>query len=169
LNGTTAPSAVVAGAHELFSARSRRRFTATAVVCGDERLTYGELEERSNRLAHYMRGLGVDTESVVGLCFERSLDLIVAILAVWKAGGAYLPLDLEYPPERLSYMLTDARVSVLFGTAHAIEDLPAARIRIRPPWPRSRQRRRRRSAPPCCGIRRPTSSTRPVRRVAPRG
>ncbi|WP_203854785.1 non-ribosomal peptide synthetase, partial [Dactylosporangium siamense] len=115
--------------HELFSARSRRRPDATAVIHCGERLTYRELEQRSNRLAHHLRGIGVGAESLVGLCFERGAELLVAILATWKAGGAYLPLDPEYPAERLGFMLTDAPVSLLLGTADAIADLPVGRLR----------------------------------------
>ncbi|MFC4046555.1 amino acid adenylation domain-containing protein, partial [Dactylosporangium siamense] len=127
--GATPSPVLEAAAHELFAARARRRPRATALLHDGRRLTYGELDERANRLAHCLRGLGVGPESVVGLALERGPDLIVAILAVWKAGGAYLPLDLEQPAQRLMYMLTDARASVLVGTSAAIGDLPAGRLR----------------------------------------
>ena len=83
---------------ELFGAQVARSPAATALVCGDACLTYAELEERANRLAHHLRGRGVGPEVVVGLCLERSFDMVIALLAILKAGGAYLPLDPDYPP-----------------------------------------------------------------------
>ena len=105
--------------HELFAEQAARTPDAIALVYEDSKLSYGELERRSNRLAHHLRGLGVGREQVVGLCMERSLDLVVGLLGIMKAGGAYLPLDPGYPPQRLAYMMADARVSVLLtqGTA----------------------------------------------------
>src|SRR5262249_39253113 len=82
-------------------------------VCGDEQLSYGELEVRANQLAHHLRALGVGAERVVGVCLERSLELVVALIAILKAGGGYLPLDPGYPRERLSFMLADAGAAVL--------------------------------------------------------
>ncbi|MER5889842.1 amino acid adenylation domain-containing protein [Streptomyces sp. NPDC001941] len=84
-----------------------------AVRCGEEQLTYPELHRRANRLAHHLRDLGVGPDVVVGVHLERSVELIVALLAVLKAGGAYLPLDPGYPAGRLEFMLADARVPVL--------------------------------------------------------
>ncbi|WP_345144602.1 amino acid adenylation domain-containing protein, partial [Dactylosporangium darangshiense] len=115
--------------HELFAECVRRAPGAVAVRCGADVLTYGELEERAVRLSSYLRGVGVGAEQVVGLCFERGVDVVVAMLAVWKAGAAYLPLDPEYPLERLAFMLGDADVSVVVGGAEALSDLPAGRVR----------------------------------------
>jgi non-ribosomal peptide synthetase component F len=83
------------------------------VVGHDRRLTYAELDRRANQLAHHLRGLGAGPEVCVGICIERSVDMVVALLGVLKAGGAYVPLDPNSPPERLDWMLRDARVSVL--------------------------------------------------------
>jgi len=79
-----------------------------AAVCGKEQLTYGDLDRKANLLAHYLRGLGVRPDVVVGICMERSLELMIAILGTMKAGGAYMPMDPSYPPDRLRYMLQDA-------------------------------------------------------------
>ena len=79
-----------------------------AVIYEGGQLSYGELDRRSNQLAHHLRGLGVGPEVVVGLCVERSLEMVVGLLGILKAGGAYLPLDPGYPADRLAYMLADA-------------------------------------------------------------
>ncbi|GIJ44250.1 hypothetical protein Val02_11360 [Virgisporangium aliadipatigenens] len=99
--------------HELFHAQALRSPDAVAVVHGAQRPTYRELEERANRLAHVLRGRGVTTETRVGICLERSPEAVTALLAVLKAGGCFIGLDTTYPPERLGYMLRDARVDVL--------------------------------------------------------
>jgi amino acid adenylation domain-containing protein len=97
---------------QLIAEQAARQPNAVAVRCGDERLTYGELNERANQLAHYLNSLGVGTESLVAICLERSVEMIVTLLGILKAGGAYLPLDPEYPAERLRYMIEDAGVKV---------------------------------------------------------
>jgi amino acid adenylation domain-containing protein len=99
--------------HELFEAQVERRPEALALVCGEQRLSYGELNHRANQVAHALRGRGVGPETVVGVCVERSPDLLVALLGVLKAGGAYVPLDPVFPRERLLFMLRDAGVQVL--------------------------------------------------------
>jgi amino acid adenylation domain-containing protein/thioester reductase-like protein len=90
---------------------------AVACVCGNEVVTYGELNLRANQLAHYLHTLGVTAETRVGICLERSVDIVVAIVAVLKAGSTYVPLDPAYPQDRLSYMLRDskARVTITLG------------------------------------------------------
>ena len=95
------------------------------MVFEDERLSYGELDARSSRLAHHLRALGVGPEVVVGLCIERSLAMLVGLLGILKAGGAYLPLDPDYPPERLAFMLADAGAPVLLTRAALRAHLPA--------------------------------------------
>ncbi|WP_203854896.1 AMP-binding protein, partial [Dactylosporangium siamense] len=103
--------------------------TATAVVCGGDALTYAELVDRSDRLAGYLRSVGVGPEVVVGVCLPRGVDFVVAVLAVWRAGGAYLPLDASYPVSRLAVMLSDGGVSVVVGVEETVEELPVGRLR----------------------------------------
>ena len=99
--------------HELFEQEAERQPDAIAVVFEDERLSFRELNERSNKLAHYLRSLGVVPDTTVGICVERSLEMIVGILGIMKAGGAYVPIESRYPQERLSFMLNDAKPKVL--------------------------------------------------------
>jgi amino acid adenylation domain-containing protein len=97
----------------LFDEQVERTPEAIAVVSGDERLTYAELNKRANQLAHHLRTLGVGADVLVGVLMERSVEMIVGLLGIVKAGGAYLPLDPSHPQERISYMLEDAGVTVL--------------------------------------------------------
>ena len=111
---------------------------AVAVIFADQQLTYGELNERANQLAHYLSSLGVEADCLVGLCVERSLAMIIGILGILKAGGAYLPLDPEYPTERLSFMVKDAQISVLLSQEKLVEKLPeyqATRVYLDRDWP----------------------------------
>ncbi|MGD0569840.1 MAG: AMP-binding protein, partial [Candidatus Sulfotelmatobacter sp.] len=98
---------------ELFEAAVRGHGEAVAVVFGDEQLSYEELNGRANQVARYLREQGVGAEVLVGICVERSLEMVVGLLGILKAGGAYVPLDPGYPEERLKYMMEDAQVSLL--------------------------------------------------------
>jgi amino acid adenylation domain-containing protein len=109
---------------DLVEAQVRRTPDAVAALFGDRRLTYRELNERANRLAHYLRGLGAGPDRLVGLCLERSLELVVGTLAVLKAGAAYVPLDPAYPAERLAVMLADARPAALLTQQRPRAKLP---------------------------------------------
>ncbi|HYX26460.1 MAG TPA: amino acid adenylation domain-containing protein, partial [Thermoanaerobaculia bacterium] len=111
--------------HELVAAQAAATPKAVAVVCGTERLTYGELEGRANRLARRLRALGVGPEVPVGVCLERGPELVPALLGILKAGGAYVPLDPAYPEERLAFILEDSRVAVLVTQAALAPRLPA--------------------------------------------
>jgi amino acid adenylation domain-containing protein len=116
--------------HELFEEQVRRTPAAIAVVFGNESLTYAELDGRANQLAHHLRGLGVSAESLVAVCAERSVEMVVGLLGVLKAGGAYVPLDPAYPVERLSFMLDDARASILVTQARLLEKLSGVAARV---------------------------------------
>jgi natural product biosynthesis luciferase-like monooxygenase protein/amino acid adenylation domain-containing protein len=99
--------------HDEFAEVARRMGHSTAVVCGEHTLSYAELDQRSARLARRLRRLGVGAGALVGICIERSAEMVVGMLGVLKAGGAYVPLDPSYPQERLAFMLDDAQAHVL--------------------------------------------------------
>lgn len=99
--------------HHLFELQVERTPLAVAIIDEDKELTYDELNRRANQLAHYLRELGVGPEVLVGLRMERSIELVIGILGILKAGGAYLPLDPSYPPERLQFMIEDAKPAVI--------------------------------------------------------
>jgi len=108
------------GLHRWFEEQAARTPEAIAVRCEGNQVTYRELDERANRLAHHLRTLGVERETLVGLCLDRSLDLVVSMVGILKAGGAYVPLDPSYPVNRLRFIAEDSRVSVIVThSAHA--------------------------------------------------
>jgi non-ribosomal peptide synthetase component F len=116
--------------HQQVAAWAARAPAAVAVASPERQLTYAELEQRANQLAHYLRQLGVGAEDVVAVCLERSVELIVAWLAILKAGGAYLPLDPAYPSERLNYLLADAEAAVVITCQALGARLQAPRARL---------------------------------------
>mgnify|MGYP000248983309 CR=1 FL=1 len=129
---------------ECFEAQAERTPDNVAVVSAGaaddalSRLTYRELDRRANQLAHYLRNLGVGPETVVAVCAERSAELVVGLLGVLKAGGAYLPLDLSYPEEQLAFVLADADVPVLLTQERWLAGLPetaAQRVCLDRDWP----------------------------------
>ena len=106
--------------HQLFEAQVQQTPDAVAVVFQDQQLTYGELNSRANQLAHHLRSLDVCPDSLVGICIERSLEMIVGLLGILKAGGAYVPLEPAYPSERLAYMLNDSQIPVLVTSGKVV-------------------------------------------------
>jgi len=116
--------------HRLFEAQAAKTPDAVALAWNGQELSYGELNRRANQLAHYLQALGVGPEVLVGVCLERSVEMIVAWMAVLKAGGAYLPLDPDYPLERLAYLLTDSRAPLLVTVEKLMEALPSSQAKL---------------------------------------
>ncbi|BBH13306.1 non-ribosomal peptide synthetase [Chromobacterium haemolyticum] len=114
----------------LFARSAADHPDAIALQHGARTLSYRELDDQANRLAHYLRELGIDRETPVGLCLDRSPEQIIAMLAIFKAGGAYLPLDPDYPRERLAYILNDAMPAALLTRAALTEQLPVHWARV---------------------------------------
>jgi amino acid adenylation domain-containing protein len=110
--------------HERFEQQVVRTPQAIALTCGDQQLSYADLNQRANTLAYRLRDLGVQPETRVGLCVERSLDLVVGLLGILKAGAAYVPLDPAYPPERLHFMIADAQLAILVTQSALQQHLP---------------------------------------------
>ena len=128
--------------HQLFEEQVKRTPDAVAVVCSEQKLTYNELNCRANQLAHYLRKLGVKPEELVGICLERSLDMIVGLLAILKVGGAYVPIDPDYPQERISFMLQDTQVKIILTCESLQNSLPnhqAIVICLDKDWPQINQ------------------------------
>ncbi|MDZ8084245.1 MAG: amino acid adenylation domain-containing protein [Nostoc sp. DedQUE12b] len=109
--------------HQLFEAQVEKTPNAVAVVFENQQITYRELNNRANQLAHYLQQLGVKPEVLVGICTERSLEMVIGLLAILKVGGAYVPLDPMYPPERLNFMLENADIFVLLTQKRLAESL----------------------------------------------
>jgi amino acid adenylation domain-containing protein len=109
--------------HELFEAQAARTPDATALVFENSSITYHELNERANQLAHHLQALGVGPESFCGICVERSIGMLVGVLGILKTGAAYVPMDAAYPHERLAFMLEDTRMPVLLTEQHISEAL----------------------------------------------
>ena len=154
--------------HRLFEEQVERAPDAIAVTFEAERLTYRQLDERANQLAHRLQKLGVGPDALVAICLERSLEMVVALLGVLKAGGAYVPLDPAYPPERLAYVLRDSEAVVLLTQDSLRERFQSALLkplilcltRLKNRSPARGSRRRRPGRVPRTW---PTSSILPVR------
>jgi len=137
--------------HQLFEEQVKRTPNAVAVVMAGEpidenqiidetsenrkskiedRLTYAELNARANQLAHHLQALGVGPDVLVGLCVERSIEMVVGLLGILKAGGAYVPLDPTYPPDRLAFMVADANTPILLTQAHLRAEMPPTQAQI---------------------------------------
>lgn len=116
--------------HQLFEAQATRTPDAVAVVCGQAQLTYRELNQRSNQLAHTLQQLGVKPEELVGICADRSIEMVVGLLAILKAGGAYVPLDPKYPSDRLAFMLEDSQATVVLTQTHLVASLPHQLVQV---------------------------------------
>ncbi len=124
--------------HEVFEAQASRTPHATAVTCEQIRLTYFQLNQRANQLAHYLRSLYVGPEVTVGIYLEHSVELVIALLAILKAGGAYVPLDIRQPQEHTKLILMEARATVVITQskfASRIQALSMNTVCIDSDWP----------------------------------
>lgn len=111
--------------HQLVEAQVERTPNAVAVIFGEDALSYQQLNERANQLAHRLLTLGIAPDTLVGIALDRSLDMVVAVLAILKVGGAYVPMDLTYPRERLAFMIEDANLTILLTEQRFAEQLPS--------------------------------------------
>ena len=116
--------------HQLIERQATLRPSAIAATFQDRQLTYAELNARANQLARHLRSLGVGPESLVGICIERSLEMLVGVLGILKAGGAYVPLDPTFPRERLAFMIEDSDLTVLLTQESLLAELPSQRAKI---------------------------------------
>jgi amino acid adenylation domain-containing protein len=116
--------------HHLFEAQVAQNPEAPAIICGKTQLSYREVNERANQLAHHLKGLGVAAEIRVGLCLTRSPEMVVGLLGIMKSGGAYVPLEPSMPFERLSYVIQDARMPVIVTDEELSDVLPATRAQL---------------------------------------
>ncbi|HEY9856592.1 MAG TPA: amino acid adenylation domain-containing protein, partial [Stenomitos sp.] len=112
------------GIHQLFEAQAEKTPDAVAVVFEHQRLTYADLNRKANQLAHYLKKQGVGPEDLVGICVERSLEMVIGLLGILKAGAAYVPLDPNYPKERLAFIMEDAQAKVLLTLQHLRGEIP---------------------------------------------
>jgi amino acid adenylation domain-containing protein len=129
-NDTQADYALDSCLHHLIEAQVARTPDAVAVVFAEQQLTYRQLNQRANQLARYLQKLGVKPEVRVGICVERSLEMVVGLLAILKAGGAYVPFDPDYPTARLEFMLEDAAVPVLLTQNYLRDRLPSHQAQV---------------------------------------
>ena len=129
----------------LIEAQVKAHPEQTAVSYAGQRLSYRELNQKANQLAHHLIGLGVKPDSLVAICCERSLEMIVGLLGILKAGGAYVPIDPAYPQERIDYMLADAQASIVLTQQSLKSSLktPAQIIALDEDWPTIEQQKTR--------------------------
>lgn len=114
--------------HQLFTEQVELTPDAVALVFAEQKLTYRELNQKANQLAHYLQSLGVGTEVLVGICVERSLEMIIGLLGILKAGGVYVPLDSTSPQEHIEYIFAETQISILLTQTHLRESLPVNAI-----------------------------------------
>ncbi|WP_375501071.1 amino acid adenylation domain-containing protein [uncultured Nostoc sp.] len=116
--------------HQLFEAQVKKTPSNIAVIFENQKLTYQELNDQANQLAHYLQKLGVKPEVIVGVCMKRSPEMLIALLAILKVGGAYVPLDPAYPQERLTFMVEDSQTKVLLTQSHLVELFAKSNVHI---------------------------------------
>ncbi|WP_394425667.1 amino acid adenylation domain-containing protein [Streptomyces sp. SGAir0957] len=124
-NGATGPYPDTATIHSLIEDRVTTDPDAIAITHGDERWTYAQVNERANQLAHHLRDTGITPDTLIAVCLDRSPELIATLLGIMKAGGAFVPLDPEYPTDRITYMVEDAQAPLIITSSHHTDRLPA--------------------------------------------
>jgi amino acid adenylation domain-containing protein/non-ribosomal peptide synthase protein (TIGR01720 family) len=129
-NQTETENRETASLHQVFARQVEKTPDAIAVAFTDASLTYRQLNDKANQLANYLQQLGVGAESFVGVCLERSPEIIIAILGILKAGAAYVPLDPSYPSQRLAFMLEDAQIPILLTQKSLLTQLPAHNAKV---------------------------------------
>ena len=130
LRGPRIPQFLARSFVELFERQAAQNPAKVAVIAGDESLTYAELNERANQLARHLRSCGIGRESLVGICIDRSLEMAIGIVGILKSGGAYLPLDPDYPKDRLAFMVRDANLPVIVTKSNLVDALPNSDSRV---------------------------------------
>jgi len=125
-NNTLVAYPASATLHQLFEQQVEKAPSANAVVIEGDQLEYAELNVRANKLANWLRSLGIGPDMLVGICVERSLEMVVGLLGILKAGGAYAPFDPAYPKDRLAYMMEDAGICILLTQSHLLDSLPVS-------------------------------------------
>src|SRR5205823_14764428 len=116
--------------HQSIEAQASKTPENVALVFENERITYRELNARANQLAHFLQKQGVCPETLVGMCMDRSLEMVIGIVGILKAGGAYLPLDITYPPDRLAFMIGDAKPPIVLTQERLVDQLPEHAARV---------------------------------------
>ncbi|TAE53210.1 MAG: amino acid adenylation domain-containing protein, partial [Nostocales cyanobacterium] len=116
--------------HQIFELQAEKTPDTTAVIYGNQKLTYRELNQKANQLAHQLISLGVKTESVIGIALERSVEMVIGLLGILKTGNAYVPLDPEYPQERLTAIIEDAEIEIIITNSKTVKNLPENQAEI---------------------------------------
>lgn len=116
--------------YEIFEEQAKLQPNAIAIICKGQELTYADLNAKANQLAHYLKNLGVNANELVGVCIDRSLEMLIGILAIWKSGAAYLPLDSRYPTERLQYLIEDSKIRFLLTQKNFTLNLNSENIQL---------------------------------------
>ena len=116
--------------HEIFAARAQENPNHVAVIAGDQQITYGELNKKSDRLARRLIRRGVKREDIVGICVDRSIEMIVGLLAILKAGGAYLPIDPIYPKNRIRFLIEDSQAALVLTVSRVAVSLEDSGVKI---------------------------------------
>ncbi|RNB59090.1 amino acid adenylation domain-containing protein [Brevibacillus gelatini] len=129
-NRTEVPYSREKCVHEMIEEMAAKAPDSVALIVGEQRVTYGELNKQANKLAHYLRKQGVGPEVLVGICAERTVEMMIGLLAILKAGGAYVPIDPAYPAERIAYIIEHSRIPLLLTQEKLLPTLPAHEAQV---------------------------------------